>query len=96
MPTGKWNAFLSGACALAVALGAAGSALADVTVEKGSSIVVFPKVRAGNGFDTVIQLNNTGNSMVHAKCYYVNALGRDGTVDRSWVDRTLKEKGYKL
>lgn len=81
MPTGKWNAFLSGLCGVAAALGVAGSALADVTVEKGSSIVVFPKVRAGNGFDTVIQLNNTGNSMVHAKCYYVNALGRDGTVD---------------
>lgn len=81
MRTGKWNAFLSGLCGVAVALGAAGSALADVTVEKGSSIVVFPKVRAGNGFDTVIQLNNTGNSMVHAKCYYVNALGPDGEVD---------------
>ena len=49
MPTGKWNAFLSGLCGVAAALGVAGSALADVTVEKGSSIVVFPKVRAGNG-----------------------------------------------
>jgi hypothetical protein len=87
MRTGKWNAFLSGFCAVAVVLGVAGSALADVTVEKGSSIIVFPKVRAGNGFDTVIQLNNTGNSMVHAKCYYVNALGPDDRVDgNTWVE----------
>jgi hypothetical protein len=87
MRTGKWNAILSGFCGVAVALGMAGSALADVTVEKGSSIIVFPKVRAGNGFDTVIQLNNTGNSMVHAKCYYVNALGPGGVVDgNTWFE----------
>jgi len=87
MRTGKWNAILSGLCGVAVVLGVAGSALADVTVEKGSSILVFPKVRAGNGFDTVIQLNNTGNSMVHAKCYYVNALGPDDVVDgNTWVE----------
>jgi len=85
MRTGKWNAILLGLCGVAVALGVAGNALADVTVEKGSSIIVFPKVRAGNGFDTVIQLNNTGNSMVHAKCYYVNALGAGGVVDgQTW------------
>lgn len=89
MRTGKWNAILSGLCGVALALGMAGSALAGtgVTVEKGSSIIVFPKVRAGNGFDTVIQLNNTGNSMVHAKCYYVNALGPTGEVDgNTWVE----------
>lgn len=85
MRTGKWNAFLAGLCGVAVAAGSAASALADVTVEKGSSIIIFPKVRAGNGFDTVIQLNNTGNSMVHAKCYYVNAIGPSGVVDgQTW------------
>jgi hypothetical protein len=88
MRTGKWNAFLSGLCGVAAVLGAAGSALADeVTVERGASILIFPKVRAGNGFDTVIQLNNTGNSMVHAKCYYVNAIGPGGVVDgETWVE----------
>jgi len=74
MRTVKWNAFLSGLCGIAVALGVvAASAHADVTTEKGSSILVFPKVRADSSFDTIIQITNTGNSMVHARCFYVNA-----------------------
>ncbi len=74
MRTVKWNAFLSGLCGVAVVLGVmASSALADVTIEKGASILVFPKVRSDGTFDTIIQISNTGNSMVHALCYYVNA-----------------------
>jgi len=74
MRTVKWNAFLSGLCGFALILGVVvGSAHADVTVEKGSSILVFPKVRADGTFDTIIQLTNTGNSMAHAHCFYVNA-----------------------
>ena len=75
MRTGKWNAILSGACGVLAAVGmVAASAHADVTTEKGSSILVFPKVRADANFDTVIEITNTGNSMVHAHCYYVNDL----------------------
>lgn len=75
MRTGKWNAILSGACGVMAAVGmVAASAHADVTTEKGSSILVFPKVRADDRFDTVIEITNTGNSMVHAHCYYVNDL----------------------
>jgi hypothetical protein len=74
MRTVKWNAFLSGLCGFAAVLGVvAADARADVTIEKGASIVVFPKVLADGTRDTVIQLANTGNSMVHVKCYYVNA-----------------------
>ncbi len=74
MRTVKWNAFLSCLCAFAVVLGGmAVSARADVTTEKGASILIFPKVRADGTFDTVIQIANTGNSMVHARCFYVNA-----------------------
>jgi hypothetical protein len=74
MRTVKWNAFLSGLCGLAVALGVmASSALADVTIEKGSSILVFPKVRADGTYDTIIQIGSTSTSPVHALCYYVNA-----------------------
>lgn len=74
MRTVKWNAFLSGLCGFAMVLGAvAGSARADVTTEKGSSILVFPKLLADGTFDSVIQITNTGNSMVHARCFYVNA-----------------------
>src|SRR5574340_547403 len=73
MRTVKWNAFLSGLCGFAVALGGvAASARADVTVDKGASILVFPKVVADASFDTIIQIANTGNTMVAAHCFYVN------------------------
>ena len=70
----KWDAFLSGICGVAVALGVvAAGARADVTTEKGASILVFPKVQADGTYDTVIQIANTSNSMVHAHCFYVDA-----------------------
>lgn len=76
MRTVKWNAFLSGLCGAAAFLGVvATGARADVTIEQGASILVFPKVQADTSRDTTIQIANTGNSMVHAKCYYVNAAG---------------------
>src|SRR3990172_8657075 len=70
----KWDAFLSGLCGVVVALGVvAAGARADVTTESGASILVFPKVQANGTFDTVIQITNTGNSMLHAHCFYVDA-----------------------
>jgi hypothetical protein len=70
----KWNAFLSGLCGCAMVLGVVtAGAHADVTTEKGSSILVYPKVRADANYDTIIQITNTGNDMVFALCYYVNA-----------------------
>jgi hypothetical protein len=47
--------------------------MADVTTEQSSSILVFPKVVADGTRDTIIQITNTSNSMVHAHCFYVNA-----------------------
>ena len=49
-----------------------GGAQAQVTTERSSSILVFPKVIANGTRDTVIQITNTSNSMVHAHCFYVN------------------------
>ena len=70
----KWDAFLSGLCGFAMALGVvAAGARADVTTESGASILVFPKILADSTFDTVIQITNTGNSMLHAHCFYVDA-----------------------
>jgi hypothetical protein len=70
----KWDAFLSGLCGFVVALGlVAAGARADVTTEKGASIVVFPKILVNGTFDTIIQITNTGNSMLHAHCFYVDA-----------------------
>jgi hypothetical protein len=74
MRTEKRNAFLSGLCVVAVALGMlATSAYGDANTEKGSSILAFPKVLANDGSDTLIQITNISNNMVHARCFYVNA-----------------------
>lgn len=66
---------------LSFVLGLAGSvAHAEVTSERGSSIIVFPKVifdsqgiLSGQPTDTIIQISNTSNSIVYAHCYYMNA-----------------------
>lgn len=76
MRTVKWNACLSSLCGIAAALGVmTASARADVTTERGASILAFPKVlaNAATDSDTIIQITNISNSMVHARCFYVNA-----------------------
>lgn len=74
MRTEKRSAFLSGLCGVAVALGMiATSASALVTTERGASILAFPKVLADDTADTIIQITNISNNMVHAHCFYVNA-----------------------
>jgi hypothetical protein len=50
---------------------------ADVTIEQSASILVFPKVIADGTRDTIIQITNTSNSMVHAHCFYVNGALSD-------------------
>jgi hypothetical protein len=50
----------------------ASGATAEVTTERSASILVFPKVIADGTRDTIIQITNTSNSMVHAHCFYVN------------------------
>jgi len=49
-----------------------GGAQAQVTTEQSASILIFPKVIADGTRDTIIQLTNTGNSMVNVHCFYVN------------------------
>lgn len=72
----KRNPFLSGALAI---LGGvcllAGTATADVTSDNAAGIVVFPKLvlDTSGGIDTEIQLTNTSNETVYARCFYVNA-----------------------
>ena len=61
----------------------ASGAAAEVTTELSASILVFPKVVADGTRDTIIQITNTSNSMVHAHCFYVNGaltfpFGPDG------------------
>lgn len=66
-----------------------GQARADVTTERGASIIIFPKVVFDSGrtvalqkrgpVDTIIQISNTSNSVVFARCLYVNAAPQDPT-----------------
>src|SRR5262245_20486902 len=71
MRTVKWNSFLPCLAVLGVMMTA--SARADVTTEKGASILIFPKVITSGDFDTVIQITNISNDLVFARCFYVNA-----------------------
>ena len=74
MRTEKYGAFLSGLCGVAVALGMMASiAQGAVSTERGASILAFPKVLANGPSDTIIQITNISNNMVHAQCFYVNA-----------------------
>lgn len=63
--------------ALAFAIMLAAAARAEVSSDLSGSILVYPKVlfqgTTTDDRDTVIQLTNTSNLMVHAKCFYVNA-----------------------
>jgi hypothetical protein len=54
-----------------------GGAQAQVTTERSASILVFPRVIANGTRDTIIQITNTSNSMVHAHCFYVNGAPTD-------------------
>jgi len=52
----------------------AGVASAEVTTEQSGSIVVWPKVVWDGSRDTIITVSNTSNLMVHAHCFYINAV----------------------
>lgn len=59
-------------CAVLLLAGWLPAAQAEVVTEQGASILVFPKVVVDGTRDTLIQITNTGNSTVHAHCFYVN------------------------
>ena len=63
---------LTGLAALVGLSMVAKPAVSMVTTEQSASILVFPKVVADGQRDTVIQITNTSNNMVHAHCFYVN------------------------
>jgi len=71
----KWNRGLwaLGSAAAGVVLMAGVASAVDVTTEQSGSIVVYPKVIWDGTRDTIIQISNTGNPMVHVHCFYVNA-----------------------
>jgi len=69
---GLWA--LSGAAAgVLMLVGVASAQPRYISTEQSGSIVVWPNVVWDGVRDTVIQLTNTHNRMVHAHCFYVNA-----------------------
>lgn len=59
--------------ALMLVAAVARPASAESTTERSSSILIFPKIVYDSSRDTIIQISNTSNSMVHAHCFYVDA-----------------------
>ena len=59
--------------AITLLAGVASANVNDVSTERSGSIIVFPKVIWDGERDTIIQITNTSNSMLHARCFYVNA-----------------------
>lgn len=58
--------------ALAGVLLLAPATRAEVTSDLSGSVLVFPKVEWNGDRDTVIDITNTSNNLVHAQCFYVN------------------------
>ena len=59
------------------------AARAEVSTDVSGSVLVFPKViwegmRTLYSRDTVVQISNTSNNMVHAHCFYVDARTFNG------------------
>jgi hypothetical protein len=75
----NWGLWTAGAAAVGVLLfaGVAAADEADVSTERSGSIVVFPKIVWDGTRDTIIQISNTGNPMVHVHCFYINAAPAD-------------------
>jgi hypothetical protein len=64
------QALLTLALAAVVLLPLAGVAFAnvnDISTERSGSIIVFPKVVWDGTRDTIIQIANTGNNLLHAR-----------------------------
>jgi hypothetical protein len=59
-------------------------ALAEVSTDVSGSVLVFPKIIWDGptatiyGRDTIVQISNTSNNMVHAHCFYVDARTFNG------------------
>ena len=86
MSKSRWMRRMGGiAAATVVGVLASGQlARAEVSTDVSGSVLVFPKV-VWEGFpsvaytrDTIIQISNTSNNMVHAHCFYVDGRSING------------------
>lgn len=73
---------LSSVVGALIALGAVGAARAEVASDKPGAILVLPKIvidtsgRLGPKTDTIVQVTNTSNSVIAARCFLVDATSQ--------------------
>ena len=81
MSTKKGNMrrmILSGGVATLITLGMLGAARADITSDQAAAILIFPKLvvdtsaKLGPATDSEIQITNTSNSVIGARCFLIN------------------------
>jgi len=81
MSTKKGNMrrmILSGGVAALITLGMLGAARADITSDQAAAILIFPKLvvdtsaKLGPATDSEIQITNTSNSVIAARCFLIN------------------------
>jgi hypothetical protein len=58
---------------------AAGLASGQATTVEGASVLVFPRVVVDGTWDTTIQISNSANRPLYARCFYVNGALADPT-----------------
>ncbi|MBI3786533.1 MAG: hypothetical protein HY270_24350 [Deltaproteobacteria bacterium] len=64
----------------------------DVSINYSGSVLIWPKVIWDGTHDTIIQVANTGNPLVQAHCFYINAAPRNPSLPPSvtnppqWVE----------
>ena len=70
---------LSGGVATLITLGMLGAARADIASDQAAAILIFPKLVVDTGgilgppTDSEVQITNTSNSVVAARCFLINA-----------------------
>jgi hypothetical protein len=73
------------------------TASADASADRGGSIIVFPKVISDGTRDTLIQISNLSNSVVHAHCLYLDASPENPALPISPTNpRRCQERDFSI
>jgi hypothetical protein len=74
---------------LALMAGWCTAGAADVSVDEGGAILMYPKVLNAGGRDTLIQMTNSGNTLLHVHCYYTDARLQNPSLPASPQNRPI-------
>jgi len=97
--TARW--LVAVVCALAtfaVSNAARAQITEQVTSERGATIIVFPKIEvsASRGRDTIIQIQNEGNSRTNARCFYRRGDDQSCTVTEFMLELNKQQPTHWL